>query len=93
MIGSVLYMGYLHFIDILQQYWQYILGYGVFSGLLTFAVVYRLGAPDPRTMNLLQWGAQLVAMVMVYYSFHQLPWVALFGIALITSFSFFSNLM
>eukprot|EP00731_Ephydatia_muelleri_P012707 Em0007g17a len=90
-VASVLYYGMLHMMELLWEYWLYLVGYGVISGLVTFAVVYRLGAPDPRTMNLLQWGAQLVAVVMIYSSFHQLYWVALTGIGLVLISSIFVN--
>ena len=90
---SVLYWGFVHCVEIAMEYWPYLLGYVVVAGLISFAVVYRLGAPDPRTMNLLQWGAQLVATVMIYASLQQLPWLALFGVISTVTLPYTINLM
>lgn len=92
-VASVLYYGLCNLLEILQQYWQWLVGYVVLSGLITFAVVYRIGTPDPRTLNLLQWGAQLVAVVLVGSSFHQLPWAAFSAIVLLWILGFFAKLM
>ena len=82
MAASMAYWLWLHTFETLVHFWKYIFAYVVLSGLVTFAVAYRLGSPAPRTMNLLQWGAQLVAVVLIFLSLCQLPLVALFGVVL-----------
>ena len=49
--------------------WQYVLGYIVTAGVLSFAIVYRYGpVTDERSLSLIQWFLQLVGLVLVYNS-------------------------
>eukprot|EP00731_Ephydatia_muelleri_P013506 Em0007g816a len=91
--ASVTYWMWLNSLDALVHFWRYVAGYVAVAGLVTFAVVYRLGTPDPRTMNLIQWGAQLVALALVYASLCQLPVVALSGVVLAIYWSLFAKSM
>ncbi|XP_033726570.1 nuclear envelope integral membrane protein 2-like [Pecten maximus] len=51
----------------LLQYWQYILGYVILTGLISFCACYRYGpVTDTRSLNLIQWFIQLVGLVLVY---------------------------
>lgn len=55
--------------DILLLYWEYVLGYAIIAGLVSFAIIYRWGGvSNPRTFDLIQWSLQLVGMVLVYLS-------------------------
>lgn len=55
--------------DIMFLYWQYVLGYAILAGLVSFAVIYRWGGvSNPRTFDLIQWFLQLIGMVLVYLS-------------------------
>ena len=62
-----------------EQYFHYVLGYITIVGLLSFGVIYRMGPPsDHRTLNLITWTMQLVAMVMIFISsYHQAASLAL----------------
>lgn len=87
-VASVTYWMWLNALDTLARFWSYLACYVAVAGLVTFAAVYRLGSPDPRTMNLIQWGAQLIAVALVYVSLCQLPLVALSGVLLMVYCSF-----
>ena len=62
-----------------MEYQVYVLGYLVTSALVSFAVCYRMGPVDnPRTLNLIQWSMQLVALVLIYVSsYHQVASLSL----------------
>ena len=64
------------------------LGYLVTSALVSFAVCYRMGPVDnPRTLNLIQWSMQLVALVLVYMSsYHQVASLSLAIAVLVWAF-------
>jgi len=57
----------------LIQYHVYVLGYLLVSALASFAFCYRMGpVENPRTINLIQWTMQLVALILIYLSsYHQ----------------------
>ena len=52
----------------------YVFGYFVVTGIVSFAICYRMGpVENPRTLNLIQWGLQLIALVIMYLSsYHQI---------------------
>ncbi|XP_060077214.1 nuclear envelope integral membrane protein 1-like isoform X2 [Ylistrum balloti] len=51
----------------LIQYWQYILGYVILTGLISFCACYRYGpVTDTRSLNLIQWFIQLIGLFLVY---------------------------
>ena len=53
------------------QYKGYIIGYIIFTSLISFAVCYRYGpVSDERTRNLLRWGLQLIGLVCIYNCSH-----------------------
>ncbi|OWF35332.1 nuclear envelope integral membrane protein 1-like [Mizuhopecten yessoensis] len=57
----------------LIQYWQYILGYVILAGLISFCACYRYGpVTDTRSLNLIQWFIQLVSLILIYHG-TQLP--------------------
>jgi len=62
-----------------EQYFHLVVGYVTIAGLVSFALIYRMGPPsDQRTLNLITWGMQLVALVMIYLSsYHQQASIAL----------------
>lgn len=52
-----------------DQYFHWVVGYVLGAGMLSFAFVYRMGAPsDPRTLNLIQWTMQAVSLVCIVLS-------------------------
>lgn len=52
---------------------MYVLGYLVISGAIGFAACYRMGpVTDTRSINLIQWTLQFLALVLIYLSsYHQ----------------------
>ena len=57
-----------------EQYIHLVVGYVLVAGLVSFAVIYRLGPPsNPRTLNLVQWAMQFVALIMVVMSSYHQP--------------------
>lgn len=54
-------------VDILHAYWQYVLGYVVTAGLLSFAVIYYWGGvSNPRAFDLIQWTVQMIACAGIF---------------------------
>ncbi|XP_023321070.1 nuclear envelope integral membrane protein 1 [Eurytemora carolleeae] len=62
-----------------EQYFHWVVGYVLGAGLLSFAIIYRLGPPsNPRTVNLIQWTMQGVSLVcIVLSSYHQVASLSL----------------
>jgi len=62
-----------------EQYFHLVVGYILIAGLISFGVIYRMGPPsDHRTLNLITWSMQLVALVMIFVSsYHQTASTAL----------------
>jgi len=57
-----------------EQYIHLVVGYVVIGGIISFAVVYRMGPPsDHRTLNLIQWSMQFIALLMVSLSSYNQP--------------------
>jgi len=56
-----------------EQHIHLLVGYILVTGIISFAIIYRMGPPsNPRTINLIQWSMQFVALVMVVMSsYHQ----------------------
>ncbi|XP_053860727.1 nuclear envelope integral membrane protein 1 isoform X2 [Vidua macroura] len=53
--------------EICKSYWQYLLGYLLFVGFLSFAVCYRYGPlENERSINLLSWALQLLGLLLMY---------------------------
>ncbi|XP_015278820.1 PREDICTED: nuclear envelope integral membrane protein 1 [Gekko japonicus] len=53
--------------EISKLYWEYLLGYMVVVGCLSFAVCYRHGPlENERSINLLTWGLQLLGLLLLY---------------------------
>ncbi|KAL5009997.1 hypothetical protein ScPMuIL_012302 [Solemya velum] len=49
------------------HYWQFITGYIVVTGLISFAVVYRYGpVTDRKSLNLIKWMLQVIGLVFIY---------------------------
>ena len=58
------------FLELVVQNWQFSLGYIVVSGLLSFAYVYWQGPiSNPRSLTVLQWTLQTVALLLICWSF------------------------
>lgn len=55
--------------DRFLEYWQYIFGYFIISGVISFAIMYRYGpVSDQRTLNLIQWFLQCIGLILIYNS-------------------------
>ncbi|XP_038020362.1 nuclear envelope integral membrane protein 1 isoform X3 [Motacilla alba alba] len=53
--------------EICKSYWQYLLGYLLLVGLLSFAVCYRYGPlENERSINLLSWALQFLGLLLMY---------------------------
>jgi len=52
-----------------SEYYHWVVGYILCAGIISFAVVYRMGPPsNHRTLNLIQWSMQLVSLVTIVMS-------------------------
>lgn len=68
-IVSFFYWCMRNVFELSKTHWQYVILYIVGAGLITFAVLYRMGpVTNTRTFDLIQWGIQLVALVLLYFS-------------------------
>jgi len=68
-----------------EQYFPLVVGYVLVAGIISFAVVYRMGPPsNPRTINLIQWSMQFVSLVMVVMSSYHQPASFLLCITILT---------
>ncbi|PKK17453.1 nuclear envelope integral membrane protein 1 [Columba livia] len=55
--------------EICKSYWQYLLGYLLLAGLVSFGVCYRYGPlENKRSINLLSWALQLLGLLFMYSS-------------------------
>ncbi|NXT78456.1 NEMP1 protein, partial [Zapornia atra] len=53
--------------EICKSYWQYLLGYLLLVGLVSFSVCYRYGPlENERSINLLSWALQLLGLLLMY---------------------------
>ncbi|KAM6394934.1 nuclear envelope integral membrane protein 1 [Rhynochetos jubatus] len=53
--------------EICKSYWQYLLGYLLFVGCVSFGVCYKYGPlEDARSINLLSWALQLLGLLLMY---------------------------
>lgn len=51
------------------EYYIWVVGYVLCAGIVSFAVVYRMGPPtNHRTLNLIQWSMQLASLVTIVMS-------------------------
>lgn len=56
---------------ILVTYQAYVFWYIVTTGFISFVICYRMGPPkNQRSKDLIKWGLQLAANVMIFYSSH-----------------------
>jgi len=68
-----------------EQYFPLVVGYVLVAGIISFAVVYRMGPPtNPRTINLIQWSMQFVSLVMIVMSSYYQPASLLLCITILT---------
>ncbi|XP_075301952.1 nuclear envelope integral membrane protein 1 [Opisthocomus hoazin] len=53
--------------EICKSYWQYLLGYLLLVGFVSFGVCYRYGPlENERSINLLSWALQLLGLLLMY---------------------------
>lgn len=82
LLGGYSFAGYIvHWIvfqgiDFVQENWVYLSVYIAIAGVISFAVLYRLGPAHPRSLQLVQWLLQFIALACIYFSFFQIPVVA-----------------
>lgn len=56
---------------ILVTHQMYVFWYVFISGLISFVICYRMGPPkNQRSKNLIKWGLQLGAVLLIFYSSH-----------------------
>ncbi|XP_063704048.1 nuclear envelope integral membrane protein [Culicoides brevitarsis] len=56
---------------ILVTHQMYVFWYVFVSGIISFVVCYRMGPPkNERSKNLIKWGLQTAAMLLIFYSSH-----------------------
>merc|ERR1719228_1810972 len=68
-----------------EQHIHLLVGYVLITGIISFAIIYRMGPPsNPRTINLIQWAMQFVALVMVVMSSYHQAASLLLSLALLT---------
>ncbi|KAL4617993.1 nuclear envelope integral membrane protein 2-like isoform X1 [Arapaima gigas] len=70
--SSLTYMGFQHLLthweEVLSLYWKGVLGYLLATGLISFAVCFWHGPlTDKRTLLLLTWSLQAVALGLIHY--------------------------
>ncbi|KAJ8351535.1 hypothetical protein SKAU_G00230110 [Synaphobranchus kaupii] len=70
--SSLSYLGFqqllAHWEEVMSVYWREVLGYLLVSGFISFAVCYKRGPiTDERTLLLMTWTMQIVAMGMVHH--------------------------
>ncbi|XP_066542351.1 nuclear envelope integral membrane protein 2 [Hoplias malabaricus] len=66
--------------DFMRVYWREVLAYLLVSGLVSFVFCYKLGPiTNKRTLNLMTWGLQAVAMLIASYgiTYAPLSWMLL----------------
>ena len=52
-----------------HRYYHWVIAYVLGAGIVSFAVIYRLGPPsNPRTLNLIQWAMQLAGLATIVLS-------------------------
>ncbi|XP_065210293.1 nuclear envelope integral membrane protein [Planococcus citri] len=79
---------------IILDYYQYVFGYIGISGLISFAICYRLGPlTNPRSKKLIQWSLQGAGLLLIFYSSYMYeltyPIDLILLLSRITPFSFF----
>ena len=53
----------------IDRYYHWVIAYVLGAGVVSFAVIYRLGPPsNPRTLNLIQWAMQLAGLATIVLS-------------------------
>ena len=72
-------------IEFVLKHWLYLLVYVAVAGLASFAVLYRMGPANPRTIHLIQWFLQLIGLILVFISFYQLTSVAVSAVIMLLS--------
>lgn len=66
-VMAVAYWALDHVAALLLEHWEYVLGYVCVTGCLSFAAIYWWGGVNnPRTFDLIQWGLQLFALMILY---------------------------
>ena len=82
LLGGYSFAGYIvHWIvfqgiDFVQENWVYLSVYIAIAGVISFAALYRFGPAHPRSLQLVQWLLQFIALACIYFSFFQIPVVA-----------------
>ncbi|XP_049820951.1 nuclear envelope integral membrane protein 1a isoform X2 [Aethina tumida] len=56
---------------VIENYREYLLGYTLITGLISFILCYRWGpVQDDRTKNLIKWTLQIIGLTLVFFSSH-----------------------
>ena len=85
--GFIMHWIYSQGLVFVQQNLFFFLCYIVISGMISFAILYRMGPAHERTMTLVKWSLQLVSLGLIFLSMQFLP----FGVALVTGLLVWHN--
>ncbi|XP_064613742.1 nuclear envelope integral membrane protein 1-like isoform X1 [Liolophura sinensis] len=54
--------------SIMEDYYQFVVGYLLVVGLISFGFCYKYGpVSDARSLNLIQWAIQLLGLILIYF--------------------------
>lgn len=85
--GFFLHLIYSQGIAFVQENLFFVSCYVLISGMVSFAVLYRMGPAHERTMTLLKWFLQLLGLALIFVSMQYLP----FGLLLVGSLVVWNN--
>ena len=94
LLGGYTFTGYVfHLISsqgiaFVQDNLFFVACYIVISGMISFAVLYRIGPAHERTMTLVRWFLQLVGLCLIFLSIQFRP----FGVGIVTSLLLWNNI-
>ena len=86
--GFLLHWVWSQGVSIVQDNLFYFSIYIVVSGMISFAVLYRIGPAHERTMTLVKWFLQLVGLCLVLLSMQFVP----FGVFIVVSILVWNNI-
>ncbi len=64
--ASFFYWLFAYARETLLAHWEYVVGYVIVAGFISFAVMYWMGPVSSRTLDLIQWTVQLIGLILVF---------------------------
>ncbi len=86
--GFFLHWIYTQGLSFVQDNLFLVICYIVISGMVSFAILYRMGPAHERTITLVKWFLQLAGLALVFLSMQ----FKLFGVGLVTSVIIWNNI-